>query len=555
MSDVWKNLEGQIVGQVYELKKFLALTGHSAVYLTQYGTDARKAVIKFISTDFPGPEHQLDRWLVASSLRHPNLLQVLDSGRTRLAQMDLLYVVMECADEDLFQIVPQRPLSQEEVQEILPSLLDAVQYLHANAFVHGHLSPSNIMAVGDRLKISGDAIVPIGKPRISYRDRDGYDAPESESSPVAASADAWSLGATLVEILTQQPPLPLSNGVVDPKIPDSVPQPFLDIARHSWLCDAAARWSFPQISAHLNPIAAAAAAGTAAIPVSSPALTSPTPIVSPLADLHVAPLVSPLSVPLSTEPPVPVAKLQTPRVDHSRRQESQRPPQQLVLPNYVVPLLAGVLVLVAIYALPKILRHRDVASNTEVSAASPVTQDSTPPQISQSSAPPQISSKPEVALPRSNPQPATKAAPGKSVAEKSVPTESTRASAPPPAPAVLHSNDRSPSLEAKPSRVVSGKGEVLDQVLPQASSKALATIRGTIRIDIRAQVDAAGAVTNAQLDAPGPSKYFAGLAESAARKWTFSPPEVDQHSVPSEWLIHFEFTQAGAKALPSQITP
>jgi TonB family protein len=102
---------------------------------------------------------------------------------------------------------------------------------------------------------------------------------------------------------------------------------------------------------------------------------------------------------------------------------------------------------------------------------------------------------------------------------------------------------------------VSGKGEVLDQVLPQASSKALATIRGTIRIDIRAQVDAAGAVTNAQLDAPGPSKYFAGLAESAARKWTFSPPEVDQHSVPSEWLIHFEFTQAGAKALPSQITP
>jgi TonB family protein len=544
MSDVWKNLEGQIVGQVYELKKFLALTGHSAVYLTQYGSDARKAVIKFISTDFPGPEQQLDRWLVASSLRHPNLLQVLDSGRTRLAQMDLLYVVMECADEDLFQIVPQRPLSQEEVQEILPSLLDAIQYLHANAFIHGHISPSNIMAVGDRLKISGDAIVPIGKPRISYRDRDGYDAPESESSPVAASADMWSLGATLVEILTQQPPLPLSNGVVDPKIPDSLPEPFSDIARHTWVCDAAARWSVPQISARLNRIAAAAAAGTAAIPASSPTLASATPAV----EVPPAPVLAPLSVPLSTEPPVPVAKLQTPKVHHSRRQESLRPTPPVVLPNYVLPLLAGVLVLVAIYALPRILRHRDVASNAEVSAAPPVAQESPRPQAAQSSPAPEISSKPEVAP--SYEQPVAKSAP-----EKPAVDEPTRASAPTSAPAVLRSSDRSPSLEAKPSRIVSGKGEVLDQVLPQASAKALSTIRGTVRINVRAQVDAAGAVTNAQLDAPGPSKYFAGLAENAARKWTFSPPEVDQHSVPSEWLIRFEFTQDGARAIPSQITP
>jgi serine/threonine protein kinase len=548
MSDVWKNLEGQIVGQTYELKKFLALTGHSAVYLTQYGSDARKAVIKFISTDFPGPEQQLDRWLVASSLRHPNLLQVLDSGRTRLAQMDLLYVVMECADEDLFQIVPQRSLSQEEVQEILPSLLDAIRYLHTNAFIHGHISPSNIMAVGDRLKISGDAIVPIGKPRIAYRDRDGYDAPESESSPVAASADMWSLGATLVEILTQQPPLPLSNGVVDPKIPDSLPEPFLDIARHTWICDADARWSASRVSTRLNPMAAAAAAATvsAAIPAPSPALAS----VAPPADKPVAPVLPPLSVPLSTEPPVPVAKLQTPKVDQSRRQELPRPAQAVVLPNYVLPLLAGVLVLVAIYALPKILRHRDVASNSEVSAAPPIAQESTKPQVLQSSPAPQISEKPEVAPSRPSAQPVAKPAP-----EKPVPDESARASAPNSAPAVLRSSERSPALEAKPSRVVSGKGEVLDQVLPQASAKALSTIRGTVRINVRAAVDAAGAVTNAQLDAPGPSKYFAGLAENAARKWTFSPPEVDQRSVPSEWLIRFEFTQDGARAIPLQITP
>jgi len=541
MSDVWKQLEGQIVGQVYELKQFLALTGHSAVYLTQHGSEHRKAAIKFISSDFPGTEQQLDRWMQATSLRHPNLLQVLDSGRTRLAQMDLLYVVTEFAEEDLFQIIPQRPLSQEEAQEILPSLLDALQYVHANSLIHGHLSPSNIMAAGDQLKISSDAIIPIGKPRISYRDVDGYDAPESAKTPVAPSADVWSLGATLVEILTQQPPLPLSNGLVDPKIPETLPQPFLDIARHCSLCDADARWSISEISARLNPMAAAAAAGTTTIPVPSPAHASPAATVPPSPAPHATPSVSPLSVPLSTEAPIPAAKLQIPKLDPPPTQEFQRPQQKLVLPNYVIPLLAGVLILVAVYALPKILRHRDVSSSAEVSAAPPVVQDSKSPGIS---------AKPAAAAPLADAQPVVK-----SVPEKAHPAEPTRSSAPSSAPAVLRSNERSPALEMKPSRVLSGKGEVLDQVLPQVSAKALATIHGTVRIAVRAHVDAAGTVTHAELEAPGPSKYFAGLAEQAARNWTFSPPEVDQRSVPSEWLIRFEFTQSGAKAFPSQITP
>jgi hypothetical protein len=327
---------------------------------------------------------------------------------------------------------------------------------------------------------------------------------------------------------------------VDPKIPDTLPQPFLDIARHCSLCDAVARWSISEISARLNPMAAAAAAGTTAIPVPSQALASPTATVPPSPAPHATLSVSPLSVPLSTEPPIPAAKLQTPRANPPRKQESQLPQQRIVLPNYVIPLLAGVLVLVAIYALPKILRHRDVSSSAEVSAAPPVVQNSKSPEVS---------SKPEAAAPRADTQSVVK-----SVPQKAHP-EPTRSSAPSSAPAVLRSDDRSPSLGMKPSRVLSGKGEVLDQVLPQVSAKALATIHGTVRIAVRAHADAAGSVTNVELDAPGASKYFAGLAEQAARDWTFSPPERDQRSVPSEWLIRFEFTQSGVKAFPSQITP
>ena len=564
MSDVWKSLEGQIVGQVYELKEFLALTGHSAVYLTQYGPDARKAAIKFISTDFPEPEKQLDRWLLATSLRHPNLLQVLDSGRTRLAQMDLLYVVIEFADEDLSQVLPQRSLTQEEAQDILPSLLAALRYLHTNSVIHGHISPTNIMAAGDQLKISSDAIVPIGQSRIAYRELDGYDAPEFANTSAAAAADVWSVGASLVEILTQQPPAVISAGQADPEVPDTLPQPFLDIARRAYVCDPDGRSKIPEISARLNPMAAVVAASTASAPAAS---TGTSPVLASAASAAsaavlpslAAPAVTPLSVPLSTEPPIPAAKLQTPRVDLTPRSQAQRPPQGIALPNYVVPLLAGVLILVAIYALPKILRHRDVSSNTEVSAAPPVAP------VVQNSDAAQVSPKPEVASERLIAQPAPKSAPEKSqvtsqvtsqiTPEKSQPSESTPAAAPSSAPAILRSEERSPSLETKPARSPLGKGDILDQVLPQASAKALSTIHGTVRIAVRAHVDAAGSVTKAELDSPASSKYFAVLSENAARKWVFSAPEVDQHSVPSEWLIHFEFTQSGAKASAAQVIP
>jgi serine/threonine protein kinase len=570
MSDVWKNLEGQIVGQVYELKEFLALTGHSAVYLTQYGPDARKAAIKFISTDFPEPEKQLDRWLLATSLRHPNLLQVLDSGRTRLAQMDLLYVVIEFADEDLAQVLPQRSLSLEEAQDIFPSLLAALRYLHANSVIHGHISPTNIMAAGDQLKISSDAIVPIGQSRMAYRELDGYDAPESANTSAAAAVDVWSLGATLVEILTQQPPALFSAGQADPKVPDTLPQPFLDIARRAYVCDPDGRSTIPEISARLNPMAAVAAASTTAAalgtsPAVSPAPAPPAPSSSAsLSSGSVSPSlavpgVAPLSVPLSSEPPIPSVKLQTPRVDLTPRSQAQRPPQGVVLPNYVVPLLAGVLILVAMYALPKILRHRDVSSNTEVSAAPPVAP------VARNSDAPQVSSKPKAAAERPAEQPEPQSAPEKSQVtsqvtsqvnpEKLQPSEPTSATAPSSAPAVLRSDDRSPSLETKSAHEGSGKGDVLDQVMPQVSAKALSTIHGTVRIAVRAHVDAAGSVTNAELDSPSSSKYFAGLAENAARKWVFSAPEADQHSIPSEWLIHFEFTQSGVKASASQVIP
>ena len=113
--------------------------------------------------------------------------------------------------------------------------------------------------------------------------------------------------------------------------------------------------------------------------------------------------------------------------------------------------------------------------------------------------------------------------------------------------------DTFPSANApKPSAVSPAHGEVLEQVLPDVSDKARATIQGKVRVSVRVHVEPAGNVSQAELDSPGPSKYFADLALRSARGWEFTAPEVNGHSVPSEWLIRFEFRPNGPKAFPTQ---
>src|SRR5262249_13958321 len=124
-----------------------------------------------------------------------------------------------------------------------------------------------------------------------------------------------------------------------------------------------------------------------------------------------------------------------------------------------------------------------------------------------------------------------------------------------PAPAALRTETKAAGDKSKGSSASSSHGEVLDQILPDVSEKALSTIRGTVRVSVRLHVDPAGNVSAAELADPGPSPFFADLALKAARKWEFASPDGGGRSVPSEWQVRFEFSQSGVKAFPSQTTP
>ena len=245
--------EGRVVAGKFPLQQWLGGSEHSAVFLTQrqQGQASEKATIKLVAADTPDAERQLARWRAAAQLSHPNLIRIFEAGRCELNGTSLLYVVMEYAEEDLAEILPQRPLTPAEVAELIPPVLDALSYLHQKGFVHGDIRPSNVLAVGDQLKLSADQVTSAAETDSARRRRDVYDAPETAAGIISPAGDLWSLGVTLVAALTQN--TSLAEGAQVPAALEALPEPFRGIARECLRLDPNRRCSIALIQARLQP--------------------------------------------------------------------------------------------------------------------------------------------------------------------------------------------------------------------------------------------------------------------------------------------------------------
>lgn len=543
MSFSWKQYEGQVINNTFPLERYLGGSSESAVFLTQLaGPQSSKAVLKLIP-EGDSVDLQLSLWRRASKLTHPNFLQLYQGARCRLADMDLLYVVMEYAEENLSEILPQRALTPSEARDMLSPVVDALSNLHAQGLVHSHLKPSNILATSDHVKLSTDRVFPAGEMRKSTSKPTPYDAPESANQALTAASDVWSLGVILIEVLTQRVPGSASL----PSAPESLPQPFREIAQHALERDPRLRWSIARIAASLNPRAAAAAQSASALSPPTSRLQMPkSAAVMPPAP----PRVPPAARAAKPAPPVPVMP---PIVPPFAKGLSFEPlnvggaKRDIVLPSYVVPLAVALLVVFSIIALPKILGRRAETSSASTSAASRASAPG--PEAPRESAEVSRGAKPSSSAATRNSL--------KTAAAKAPAKEASEPVAASPSPA-------SPRTETKtaadtPSRAAAnsgpGHGAVLEQILPDIPDKALATITGKVRVTVLAHVDAAGNVSDAEFENPGPSKYFADAALKAVRRWEFSSPAVGGRSMPSEWLVRFEFSASGVQAFPTQSSP
>ena len=447
-SSLW---EGQIVNNEFHLKKYLGGSDQSRVFLTEYS--GQQAAIKLISADAGNLERQLQRLELAEKLSHPHLVRIFRTGRCRLDTTDLIFAVMEYAEENLAQIVPERRLTAEEARQMLDPALEALSFLHGQGYVHGRVKPANIMASGDKLKLSSDCVCKAGEPFPIAGKPGPYDPPEAATDGTSPGADVWSLGMTLTEVLTQR--LPRFNEQGIPVLPADIPQPFLDIVRGCLHGGSQHRWTIAEIAARLHP--------KQALPQQQAA-----------AETH---------------------------------EKSSR--QQFLVPGMI--LLAIVVTVIALGLLRRQPTKPDQPGSEE--GGRPPQQGSISPPVTSPTR-----TKPSPASPRSGAPAATTTSPRPAAPTATTPPATTRS-----APA---------------------GGEVVHRVLPDVPQSALDTVQGTVRVNVRVQVDRAGNVVGTGLENTGPSKYFARLAEQAAQKWKFAPSTEDRR----QYVLRFEFTNEDVRA-------
>lgn len=484
---------GRVIDGRYPLLERLGSSGDSSVFLTEFGEPPQKATIKIIPADAQGTETHLPSWEAAQKLAHPNLMQVFSSGSFEIDSEPMLYVISEFADEVLAEILPQRALSAEETREMLAPALHALSYLHEKGFVHGRLRPSNIMATGDKLKLSTDELAPLGAAARPAVQRTVYDAPETAAGPMTSAADVWSLGATIVEVLTQHPLAWSGADAAEPIIADSVPQPFAVIARECLHIDPVRRCTLEQIKRRLG-----------------------------------------------LEPST-VAEAEPDRAEVSRR-------------RVAVSIGAAGIVLATIGIWMAFELHHEPASSPVAEVQSATAE---PAAVTPAAEPRAESPAVETEQAPASPEPSASVPPAAKTAPGAVPAEPAPTASPAPgessSPALA---EALPSVaKAHAPAGGEGKGEVEDQVQPDVLASAMKTISGSVKVAVRVSVDASGRVTSADFDSAGPSKYFANKALEAARHWTFKPAQVSGQAVASTWILHFDFRREGIQMSSSETAP
>lgn len=334
MSATWMQREGAVVDGQFQLGGFLGGAGRGAVFRTHTGE--HEAAIKLIPADSRGAELLIACWKHAVNLNHPHLMRMFRTGRCQLGITPMLYAVMEFAGENLGEILPARALASDEAREMLGPVLDALSYLHRQGFAHARVKPPNIMVVDEKLKLSSDGLLRLGEFSPRHEKPGPYDPPEMGVRENTPAADVWSLGITLVETLTRQLPVGDAKTQEDPALPESLPQPFREIARRSLRYNPEARCSIAAVRSLLL-----------APPGSIPAEPAAPPIIKKA---------------------VSVAAARKPKAAANQR-------------SYIVSAVIAAVMIAAIYIAPRLVNRQNAAAPDSPSAraaSSSITPVSTP---------------------------------------------------------------------------------------------------------------------------------------------------------------------------------
>ncbi len=222
---------GTVIGQRFGNYRALSLLGEGgmgAVFLAEHPAIGRRVAVKVLRAEFSRDQELLARFLnearAANAIRHPSIIEILDSGTT---DNGMPYLVMELLEGESLSARIRRlgRLATGDALECAYQTASAVGAAHRKGIVHRDLKPDNLFVIPDatnpgreRVKVLDFGIAKLQSAALTgdhVKTRTGtligtpvYMSPEQclGTKEVDHRSDVYSLGVILYEMICGQPP-------------------------------------------------------------------------------------------------------------------------------------------------------------------------------------------------------------------------------------------------------------------------------------------------------------------------------------------------------------
>jgi len=212
-------LLGETIGP-FKVERLIGQGGFAWVFAGRRTADGTPVALKVLKPRYAGDSQFETRFRnearVASELRHPNIVRILDIGKTGEAT----YFAMDLYSSSLAtRLARDGPLPEADLLRIARDVTSALAFAHAGGIIHRDIKVDNILFTGDGTAVIAD--FGIARAVSGYATATGvnmtigtphYVSPEqAQGCPLDGRSDLYALGVTLYKAATGELPFRSSD--------------------------------------------------------------------------------------------------------------------------------------------------------------------------------------------------------------------------------------------------------------------------------------------------------------------------------------------------------